>query len=214
MTKPGPNGWLLILILPITVWSAWRPYDGLTWWLEVVPVFIGFAAIWIAQARGWVLSNFALLWVALHMILLLVGGHYTYARVPLGDWFRDWMGSDRNHYDRLGHVLQGLVPAVICREVMIRNHVIGRRGWLGFVVVCFSMAVSACYELVEWAAAEASEEAAESFLGTQGDHWDTQKDMACALVGALFAVIVLRVPHDRSLRRRMERKEDFSESSQ
>ncbi len=166
--KLGPNGWLLALIVPITIWSAWQPYDQMTWWLEVVPVFVGFVALWIAQWRGWQLSNFALIWAGLHMILLLVGGHYTYALVPLGEWAKDVFGFERNHYDRLGHILQGLVPAVLCREVLIRNQVISRRGWLGFLVVCFSMAVSACYELVEWVAAEVSAEASESFLGTQG----------------------------------------------
>lgn len=198
----GPNGWLLAIIVPVTAWSAWQPYDRVTWWLEVVPVFIGFVALWIAQSRAWMLSNFALVWAGLHMFLLLVGGHYTYALVPLGEWVKEWFGFERNHYDRLGHVLQGLVPAVICREVLIRNQVIARRGWLGFLVVCFSMAVSACYELVEWAAAEISAEAAESFLGTQGDGWDTQKDMACAFGGALLAVLFLRKPHDRSIGQR------------
>jgi putative membrane protein len=115
---------------------------------------------------------------------------------------KEWLDLDRNHYDRLGHIMQGLVPALVCREVLVRNRVVSKRGWLGFLVVCFSMAVSACYELVEWITAEISEEAAESFLGTQGDGWDTQKDMACALLGALVAVMGLRVPHDRAIRSR------------
>ena len=196
-----PNFLLLLLVLPVTAWSAWEPHDRFTWWLEVIPVFIGFAAIFVAQSKGWSLSGFALVWCGIHMVVLLVGGHYTYALVPLGEWAKDGFGWSRNHYDRLGHVLQGLVPAIICREVLIRNEVVSRRGWLGFLVVCFSMAVSACYELLEWVAGEASAEASEAFLGTQGDVWDTQKDMACALVGALVAVMVLRVPHDRSLRK-------------
>jgi len=203
--KVGSNTWLLIAILPLTLWSAWNPHDRTTWWLEVVPVFIGFAALWIAQWKGWVLSRFALVFAGLHMALLLVGGHYTYALVPLGEWAKDAFDWPRNHYDRLGHIMQGLVPGVICREVLIRNQVIQRRGWLGFLVVCFSMAVSAVYELVEWLAAEVSAEAAESFLGTQGDGWDTQKDMACALVGALVAVTVLRRWHDSSIRKLEER---------
>lgn len=201
--KWGPNGWLLAGVAPVTIWSAWQPHDVVTWWLEVVPVFVGFIALWIAQARGWVLSAFALWWVGLHMLVLLVGGHYTYALVPVGEWVKEALDQGRNHYDRLGHVFQGLVPAVVCREVLIRNRVLNRRGWLAFLVVCFSMAVSACYELVEWLAAEVSAEAAESFLGLQGDNWDTQKDMACAFVGALFAVIVLRQWHDRSISRRI-----------
>lgn len=203
MARIGPNSWLVVMILPLTLWSAWHPHDRVTWWLEVVPVFIGLLALWIAGRKGWVLSNFALFWAGVHMAVLLIGGHYTYALVPIGEWAREAFGWPRNHYDRLGHILQGLVPAVICREVLIRNRVIQKRGWLGFLVVCFSMAVSACYELIEWAAAEVSAEAAESFLGTQGDVWDTQKDMACALVGALVAVMALRSPHDRSVRRRV-----------
>lgn len=199
--KISPNGWLLAAMVPVTLWSAWQPHDRTTWWLEVVPVFIGLVAIWVAQWKGWQLSRLALVLAALHMALLLVGGHYTYALVPAGEWAKETFGWSRNHYDRLGHIFQGLVPAVICREVLIRNKVIARRGWLAFLVVCFSMAVSACYELVEWLAAEISAEASAAFLGTQGDGWDTQNDMACALFGALIAVILFRSPHDRSIKR-------------
>ncbi|QTN34423.1 DUF2238 domain-containing protein [Akkermansiaceae bacterium] len=188
-------------MLPVLAWSGWQPFDTLTWWLEVAPVFVGFIVIFIAQAMGWRLSNFALVLVGLHMVVLTVGGHYTYALVPIGDWAKDSFGFSRNHYDRLGHIMQGLVPAIVCREVFIRNKVIAKRGWMAFCTVCFCMAVSAIYELLEWVAALVSEEAAESFLGTQGDNWDTQSDMFCALIGALFAVILLRAPHDRSMRK-------------
>ncbi len=202
--KIHPNFLLLFAMLPVLAWSGWQPYDRLTWWLEVCPVFIGFTAIFIAQAKGWRLSNFALVLVWLHMVVLTVGGHYTYALVPAGEWAKEAFGFSRNHYDRLGHIMQGLVPAIVCREVFVRNNVITKRGWLGFLVVCFSMAVSAVYELLEWAAALVSAEAAESFLGTQGDGWDTQSDMFCALIGALFAVILLRIAHDRSMRKLAE----------
>lgn len=202
--KIHPNFLLLFAMLPVLAWSGWQPYDRLTWWLEVCPVFIGFTAIFIAQAKGWRLSNFALVLVWLHMVVLTVGGHYTYALVPAGEWAKEAFGFSRNHYDRLGHIMQGLVPAIVCREVFVRNNVITKRGWLGFLVVCFSMAVSAMYELLEWAAALVSAEAAESFLGTQGDGWDTQSDMFCALIGALFAVILLRIAHDRSMRKLAE----------
>ncbi len=135
------------------------------------------------------------------MIVLLVGGHYTYARVPLGDWVGEHLGWQRNHYDRLGHIMQGLVPALVCREIFLRIRVIAHRGWLGFCVVSVALAISAAYELIEWAAALVSAEAAESFLGTQGDGWDTQWDMFLALCGALFAVLVLARVHDRSIQR-------------
>lgn len=190
---------LFLAMLPVLAWSGWRPYDRITWWLEVSPVFVGFIALFIAQAKGWRLSTLALLLIGLHMIVLMVGGKYTYALVPAGEWMKEAFGFSRNHYDRLGHIMQGLVPAIVCREILVRNRVIAKRGWLGFLTVCFCMAVSAVYELLEWAAALISVEASESFLGTQGDNWDTQNDMFCALIGALAAVVLLRIPHDRSM---------------
>jgi len=199
--KNHPNLILLAAMLPVLIWSRVNPYDRTTWWLEVCPVFIGFIAIFIAQAKSWRLSNFALILIGLHMVVLMVGGRYTYALVPLGEWAKDAFGFSRNHYDRLGHIMQGLAPAIISREIFIRNHVIQKRGWLAFLVVCFCMAVSAIYELLEWATALVSAEASEAFLGTQGDNWDTQSDMFCALIGATFAVIFLRIPHDRSMER-------------
>lgn len=199
--KTHPNLVLLALITPLTVWSGWQPFDRLTWWMEVIPVFIGFIALFIAQAKEWRFSNLALCLLALHMIILLVGGHYTYARVPLGDWATQQFGFARNHYDRIGHIAQGLVPAILCREVFIRNGVIGRRGWLGFCVVCFCLALSATYEFIEWGTALISAEASESFLGTQGDVWDTQWDMFLAGIGALMALSLLSKLHDRSINR-------------
>ncbi len=194
-----PNLLLFLLVLPWIAWSAWKPYDRLTWWLETVPVFIGFIALGIAARRGWRLSGLALVLVGLHMVLLLVGGHYTYARTPVGEWMKDWLGSGRNHYDRLGHLFQGLVPAIVCREILLRNEVFARPGWLNFTVVSFCLGFSACYELIEWAAALVSREAAESFLGTQGDHWDTQMDMFLAGVGCIISLVLLRPLHDRSI---------------
>jgi len=197
--KTHPNIHLLLAMLPVLAWSGWQPYDRLTWWLEVSPVFAGFIALFIAQAKGWRLSGFALVLIGLHMIVLMVGGKYTYALVPAGEWASEVFGFSRNHYDRLGHIMQGLVPAIVCREIFVRQRVIAKRGWLGFLTVCFCMAVSAVYELLEWAAALISAEASESFLGTQGDNWDTQNDMFCALIGATVAVVLLRSPHDRSM---------------
>ena len=197
--KTHPNILLLAAMAPLLAWSAWEPYDRLTWWLETAPVFLGFAALFIAQARGWRFTWLVTILIGLHMALLTVGGHYTYARVPAGHWVSDWFGWQRNHYDRLGHLLQGFVPAMICREIFIRIRVIAHRGWLGFCVVCVALAISASYELLEWAAALLSEEAAESFLGTQGDGWDTQWDMFLAFCGAVFAVLVMARVHDRAL---------------
>ncbi len=187
-------------ILPIMLWSAWNPHDRLTWWLEVVPVFLGFAALFIAQAKsGWRFSSLALWLIALHMVVLLVGGHYTYALVPAGEWVGNWLGWERNPYDRLGHIMQGLVPAILCREIFIRLRVVAHRGWLHVCVVAVCLAISAIYELIEWAAALVSAEAAASFLGTQGDEWDTQWDMFLAGMGALAAVLYIARLHDRSM---------------
>ncbi|WP_367872740.1 DUF2238 domain-containing protein [Luteolibacter sp. Populi] len=181
-----PNRLLLFLILPWIAWSGWRPHDAVTWWLETVPVFIGLVAVGIAARKGWMMSKLALVLIGLHMILLLVGGHYTYALAPPGEWIKGWFGFERNHYDRIGHFFQGMVPAIVCREILVRNRVFARRGWLSFTVISFCLAFSACYELFEWLTALVSKEASESFLGTQGDVWDTQTDMFMAGLGALF----------------------------
>jgi putative membrane protein len=168
-----------------------------------MPVFLGFAALFIAQAKcGWRFSSLAQVLIGLHMIMLIVGGHYTYARVPAGDWVSGLLGFERNHYDRLGHVMQGLVPAVVCREIFLRTGVLARRGWLGFCVLSVCLAISAVYELIEWLAALISQEAADSFLGTQGDGWDTQWDMFLAGSGALAALLFFSRAHDRSMERR------------
>ena len=201
MRRIHPNFLLLAAIAPVFAWSLWRPYDRLTWWLEVLPVMLAFAALFLAHRKGWRFSTLVTWLIGLHMAVLLVGGHYTYARVPLGDWLENLLGNGRNHYDRLGHVMQGLVPALVCREIFLRIGVIAHRGWLGFCVVSVCLAISATYELVEWAAALISAEAAESFLGTQGDGWDTQWDMFLCGLGALGAVLILARWHDRSIAR-------------
>lgn len=199
--KRQPNLLLLTAISPWIAWSAWQPFNRPTWWMEVVPVFLGFIALLIAQTRGWRFSNLALALIGFHMVVLLIGGHYTYALVPPGDWVSTFFGADRNHYDRLGHFTQGFVPAIICREIFVRTGVLARRGWLGFCVISFCLAFSATYELIEWLAALISAEASESFLGTQGDVWDTQWDMFLAGVGALSALVFLSRAHDRSIAR-------------
>lgn len=199
--KTRPNLLLLTAISPWIAWSAWQPFDRPTWWMEVLPVFLGFIALLITQAKGWRFSNLALSLIGFHMIVLLIGGHYTYALVPLGDRVSAFFGADRNHYDRLGHLTQGFVPAIVCREIFVRTGVLARRGWLGFCVISFCLAFSATYELIEWLAALISAEASESFLGTQGDVWDTQWDMFLAGVGALSALGFLSRAHDRSIAR-------------
>jgi len=189
--------WLSVFF-GVLAWSAWHPHDYPTWWLEVAPALVGFVLL-IATRRSFPLTPLAYWLILGHAVVLMVGGHYTYAEVPAGDWLRDLVGGERNNYDKLGHFVQGFVPAIIAREILVRNRVVMRRGWLGFVVVCICLAVSACYELLEWWVALFSEEAAEAFLGTQGYEWDTQSDMFLALVGATLAVVLLSRSHDRQL---------------
>ena len=183
----------------VLAWSAWHPHDYPTWWLEVSPALVALVLL-AATRRSFPLTPLAYWLILFHAIILMVGGHYTYAEVPAGDWLRDLVGGSRNNYDKLGHLVQGFVPAIVAREVLVRNRVISRRGWLGFIVVCICLAISAAYELLEWWVALLSEEAAESFLGTQGYVWDTQSDMFLAFVGAVLAVLLLSPLHDRQLR--------------
>ncbi len=189
---------LLAAVLGVLAWSGIAPRDRLTWWLEVAPTIVGLLAL-AGTWRRFRFTDLALTLIALHMVILCVGGRYTYALVPLGDWVRDALHLARNHYDRLGHFAQGFVPAIIAREIMLRRGVLARRGWLPFLVVCICGAISASYELVEWLVALTSKEAADSFLGTQGDPWDTQEDMALAFAGACAALVTLRRWHDAQL---------------
>ncbi len=194
----------LVLLIPVLAWSAINPYDRLTWWLEVTPVLIGVPLI-LAVHRRFPLSTLLLGLIWLHCVILIVGGHYTYARVPAGAWCQEWFGWTRNNYDKLGHFAQGLVPAILARELLLRTSPLRDRGdgrpsrWLGFLVVSVCLGFSAFYELIEWWTALLSDEAAESFLGTQGYVWDTQSDMAWALGGAILALVVLARFHDRSM---------------
>ncbi len=199
---PAYNRWTLLLlaaVLAVLVWSGIGPHDRLTWWLEVTPALLGLIVLAAVRKR----FRFTLLLqvlIALHMIILLVGGHYTYAEVPAGHWVQQWLGLGRNHYDRLGHFAQGLVPALIAREIIVRREIIPARGWIGFFIVCVAMTISAVYELIEWISAEIYGQNADAFLGGQGDIWDTQKDMTCALAGALCAAIFFGRWHDRQMR--------------
>jgi putative membrane protein len=189
--------WLAAFFLALA-WSAWKPHDYPTWWLEVAPALIALAVLVYTRQR-FVLTPLAYWLILAHAIILMVGGHYTYAEVPLGDWVRDLVGGDRNNYDKLGHFAQGFVPAIVIREVLVRNAVVARRGWLSLIVISICLAFSAFYELIEWWVALLSEEAAESFLGTQGYVWDTQSDMLLALLGASLAIVLLGRIQDRQI---------------
>jgi putative membrane protein len=164
----------------------------------VAPVLIA-APILIFTFRGHSLSPLLYRLIFLHALILIVGGHYTYARVPAGFWFQELFDLSRNHYDRLGHLAQGFVPAILAREILLRATPLVRGGWLNLLIISVCLAFSAFYEMIEWVAALISEEAAESFLGTQGDHWDTQWDMFLALTGAIAAVLFFSRLHDRSM---------------
>lgn len=180
--------------------SVIHPYDRATWLMEVFPVLIALPLLIITYSRfGFTTLVYCL--IALHALILIVGGAYTYAHVPLGFWLQDWFGFARNPYDRIGHLAQGFVPAMVAREILVRRSPLRGSGWLPFLVVCVCMAISAMYELIEWWAAMAFGQGADEFLGTQGDPWDTQWDMFLALVGASTALLLLSRWHDRQLSR-------------
>ena len=189
---------LVALTVVVFLWSGWAPKDRFTWFLEVLPVIVAVPLL-VATRSRFPLTTLTYVLVAMHACILMVGGHYTYADVPLFDWIRDALHLARNHYDRVGHFAQGFVPAIVAREILLRKTPLRRGGWLAFLVLCVCLAISACYELLEWAAAASSGSAAEAFLGTQGDPWDTQKDMALAGVGAVVAQAVLSRAHDAQL---------------
>ncbi len=201
MKKIPPSHFILLGAVAIVLeWSAWQPYDRLTWWLEVFPALAALVVL-CATYRRFEFTTLTYTLIALHMCMLFVGGHYTYARVPLFDWLRPIFGWHRNHYDRLGHIMQGFVPAIVTREVFIRLQVLKQTRWQPFLTVCVCLAFSAFYELIEWWTALASGDAAISFLGTQGDPWDTQKDMFCALLSAIAAIVLLSRVQDRAISR-------------
>ncbi|TCV90333.1 DUF2238 domain-containing protein [Sulfurirhabdus autotrophica] len=189
---------LLASIVSISAWSGMHPHDRLTWYLEVMPVFIGLLVLCFTYQR-FRLTDLAYQLIWLHAVVLLVGGHYTYAEMPLFNWLRDTYTLDRNYYDRLGHFFQGFVPAIIAREILLRNSPLNKGKWLIFIVICICLAISAFYELIEWRVAVASGEAAVAFLATQGDVWDTQWDMFLALTGAITSLLVMSRWHDRQL---------------
>jgi putative membrane protein len=189
---------LCIVVGVALVVSGIAPYDRVTWSLEVFPVLIA-APLLLATAARFPLTPLAYTLIAIHALILILGGHYTYAQVPLGFWVQDALGLARNHYDRLGHFAQGFVPAILVREILLRASPLRPGRWLFFLVTATCLAISACYEFIEWWAALAGGVAADAFLGTQGDVWDTQWDMFLALIGAITAQRTLGRVHDRAL---------------
>lgn len=190
---------LLGLVVLALVISGLRPYDRVTWLLETVWVMVGIPLVLLAWRR-FPLTTLLCCLLAVHALILIVGGHYTYARTPIGDWVRDTLDLSRNPYDRLGHFVQGFVPAILLREILVRRSPLRGSRWLAPLVVCGCLAFSAFFEMIEWWAAVAGGEAADDFLATQGDIWDTQWDMFLALIGAITSLVLLSRLHERQLR--------------
>lgn len=191
--------WLGIFF-SVLIWSAISPHDYPTWILEVIPALIGIVVLALSYKR-FPLSTLLYVLILFHCVILMIGGHYTYAEVPLFDTIKEIFGGTRNNYDKLGHFTQGFVPAMIARELLIRFEVVNGKYWMQFIIVCICLAISAFYEMIEWGVAVMSETAAESFLGTQGYVWDTQSDMGWALLGAIMALAILGKFQDKQLSR-------------
>lgn len=191
--------WFLIFF-SVLIWSAINPHDYFTWLLEVCPAIIGLGLI-IYTKNNFPLTPLLYTLILIHCIILMIGGHYTYAEVPLFNSFKEWFDFERNNYDKVGHFAQGFIPAILAREIFIRKSIINGKSWLNILIVSICLAFSAFYELIEWAVALMVGESAEDFLGTQGYVWDTQSDMALALLGAISAIITLSKHHDKQLKK-------------
>ncbi len=191
---------LAALTIVLALWSGIAPFDRLTWYLEAAPAFIGLGVL-VFTFRRFPLTPLAYTLIFLHMAVLFIGGHYTYERVPAFTWLKDACHLSRNHFDRVGHFMQGFCPAIIAREILMRRGVVRGRGWLAFLVICFALALSAMYELIEWQTALILGSGADDFLAVQGDQWDTQTDMFLCLFGALCALALLSRLHDRQIDR-------------
>lgn len=192
---------LLLIFLVTLLWSVIHPKDLFTWFLEVLPALIGLAAILITYNR-FRLTNLVYVLILIQAIILVIGGHYTYAEMPFFNWLRDTFHLARNHYDRLGHFVQGFVPAMISREILLRKSPLKNGKLLSFLVISICLAISASYELIEWGVAAATGSAADAFLGTQGDVWDTQWDMLLALCGSIISLLTLQKFHNSVLKQR------------
>ncbi|RXJ80847.1 DUF2238 domain-containing protein [Arcobacter sp. F2176] len=191
--------WLIIFIT-ILIWSGINPKDQFTWFLEVFPAIIGFIILAYTY-KSFKLISLTYTLILIHCIILMVGGHYTYAEVPLFDTIKEVLNQSRNNYDKVGHFAQGFIPAIIAREILIRKNIITFPKWRNFFIICFCLAFSAFYELIEWFVAIFSGEDATAFLGTQGYIWDTQSDMGFALLGSILALVLLSKYHDKQLDR-------------
>ncbi len=189
---------LLAVVLAVLIWSGVHPRDRFTWWLEVAPVLIALPLL-IVTRKSFPFTPLVYALIAAHMAILTIGGHYTYAEMPLFNWLRDEFHLARNHYDRLGHLAQGFVPALVAREILLRKTPLKSGGWLFVLVVCVCLAISASYEMIEAAVAGLSGDEAAAFLATQGDPWDTQKDMGLAFAGSIVSLLTLSRLHDRQL---------------
>lgn len=196
---------LLVSFFFVFIWSAVRPHDYFTW-SEVAPALAGIAVL-SATYRRFKFTTLVYVLIWFHAVILVIGGHYTYAEVPLFNWLRDTLNLSRNHYDRVGHFAQGFVPAIVAREILLRTSPLKRGKWLFFLVVCVCLAFSAFYEFIEWWVALATGTAATAFLGTQGDVWDTQWDMFLAMCGAIISQLILGRTHDKALERMSQGKE-------
>ena len=194
------NTTLAAIVIAVLLVSGIAPYERLTWVMEVAPVMIALPLM-IATRRSYPLTTLLTVLIAAHALVLIAGGAYTYARVPLGFWMQDLLSTARNPYDKIGHFMQGFVPAMVAREILIRGAYVRGRKMTGFLCICIAMAISACYELIEWGAALYLGQGADEFLGTQGDPWDTQSDMFMALIGSSTAMALLSGWHDRQLAR-------------
>lgn len=188
------------IIIAALIVSGISPYDRATWLMEVAPVLLALPLLWLTR-RSFPLTALLYVLIAIHALVLIGGGAYTYARVPFGFWLQDLLGTTRNPYDKVGHFLQGFVPALVAREILLRGDWVRGAKMTAFLCVCIALAISACYELIEWAAALAMGQGADEFLGTQGDPWDTQSDMFLALLGAIAALLLLSGWHNRQLHR-------------
>lgn len=199
MNKTNANKYLWIAVFTIVlIWSGIAPKDYYTWFLEVIPAIIGIVVLAMTY-YSFRFTRLVYILILAHCIILMIGGHYTYAEVPLFDYLKELTGSSRNNYDKLGHFAQGFVPAMILREIIIRKKIILSHAWRIFFIICFCLAFSAFYELIEWWVALLSGENAEAFLGTQGYVWDTQSDMALALIGSIASLLLLGKLHDSEL---------------
>lgn len=198
-----------IALLLLLAYSGWHPYDRITWIMEVLPILIALPIMWVSY-RKFPLTDLVYVCIFLHAVVLIAGGAYSYARVPLGFQIADLFHLTRNPYDKIGHLFQGFVPALVAREIFIRRECVRGKKMISFLAICVVMMISASYELIEWGAAVALGQGADEFLGTQGDPWDTQSDMLFALIGAVLALLFFSRFHDRQIKRLSNRVRNHS----